>query len=71
MSCRIASLNMTGASYPWLFLPWDSIDQFDSDANAYSCILKNYENLGWQEDAKECNSDYELKNDFGGRWLLS
>ena len=57
-SCQIACLNLTGASYPWIFLRWDSIEKFNSDADAYSFILKNYENLGWQEDASECSSDF-------------
>jgi len=63
-SCRIACLNMTGASYPWIFLHWEAIGDFDSDASAYSCILKNYENLGWQQDANDCSSDFERRNGF-------
>jgi hypothetical protein len=67
-SCQIDRLNLTGTNYPWIFLRWDSIGNFESDEDAYRCMIKNYDGLGWEQDAKDCNSDYERKRErWGGR----
>jgi uncharacterized protein YjbI with pentapeptide repeats len=60
-SCQIDRLNLTGTMYQWIFLHWDSIGIFESDEDAYRRMIKNYEGLRWQQDAKDCNSDYERR----------
>ncbi|MCK9441492.1 MAG: pentapeptide repeat-containing protein, partial [Methanothrix sp.] len=57
-SCKVNTLNLTGARYGWIFLHWDAINHLEFDDVAYQTLINNYKRLQWQTDLSDCRSAY-------------
>lgn len=54
----INNLNLTKTKYDRIYLHWGSIGNLNFDTGAYLSLLKNYDNLGWNDDNRNCYYSY-------------
>ena len=62
-----SSLKLKYSVFSRLEARWSIIhDKLDYDESAYMALIRNYNNLGWFDDADECNYQYRTER----RWEL-